>query len=329
MGRSDGGGAPVILMYHRVGTGGEDPWGLAVSPVHFAEQMAVLARRREVVRLTDLAERLATGRSVADLAALTFDDGYADNLTAAYPVLRRLSLPATVFVVADAIGAPDELWWDELGRIFLAPGLLPVSVTATIGGVERSWPLGGACRYEPADAAVYRRWCAAADPPTARHRLYVELWRLLRRQEPGERRLALAALRRSAGIEEGARPDRRMLTGTELILLGSGGLVDIGAHSLSHAALPEQAPDRRAVEIAGGKRVLEKLLGQRVNAFAYPFGDYDDACIAAVAAAGFTCAVTTDPRPVPSGPDLFRLPRLAVGDWAGETFDAWLAAGCA
>lgn len=85
-----------ILMYHRVDRLGAFDQ-LTVSPERFAEHAAHLAATGSVASLDSIVESLRLNRSEA-LVALTFDDGYVDNLTHAWPVLRRLALPATIFV---------------------------------------------------------------------------------------------------------------------------------------------------------------------------------------------------------------------------------------
>lgn len=321
MTRADSAGPPIILMYHQVAERGEDPWGLAVTPARFAEQIEALARHRHIVPLSELATRLGAGRPTNGLAVITFDDGYADNLTAAKPVLARFAAPATVFVVASAIGAAGEFWWDELGRILLEPGSLPEALCAEVGGVEHQWRLGAARDYSPAQAAAHRTWRAWHEPPSERQAAYVGLWHMLRRQTPDERGRVLEQLRQAAGIGAGARPDRRALTRDELAALSEDGLVEIGGHTLTHASLPEQTPEDRAGEIRAGKHVLEDVLGQVVSAFAYPFGDHDDASVSAVRDAGFVCAVTTIRKPVGPQRDPFRLPRIGVEDCDVELFE--------
>jgi peptidoglycan/xylan/chitin deacetylase (PgdA/CDA1 family) len=62
---------------------------------------------------------LESGRLPANAAAVTFDDGYADNLKAAKPRLQRAGAPATVFIATGYVGERREFWWDELARIIL------------------------------------------------------------------------------------------------------------------------------------------------------------------------------------------------------------------
>src|SRR5215472_17196403 len=90
---------PVILMYHRVARLAHDPWQLAVWPERFAEQIEALMQLRRVVPLGWLAAQLTQGRVPKKVAALTFDDGYADLLANARPTLVQRGCPATVFLV--------------------------------------------------------------------------------------------------------------------------------------------------------------------------------------------------------------------------------------
>src|SRR4051794_20635399 len=87
IGRRIFGADPIILMYHRVADIPVDPWGLAVHPVRFDQQIACLKRLRRVVHLHELLD-LERRRASSDtpLAAVTFDDGYYDVYANARPV---------------------------------------------------------------------------------------------------------------------------------------------------------------------------------------------------------------------------------------------------
>src|ERR1700748_2157209 len=84
---------PVILMYHRIAEPAFDPWGLAVSPARVEEQLEMLKRRRAPMARDDLADRCRRRRLPADAVAVTFDDGYVDNLKFAKPRLEAAGVP--------------------------------------------------------------------------------------------------------------------------------------------------------------------------------------------------------------------------------------------
>lgn len=108
----------AILLFHRVVSDTTDPWLLAalsgevVTQSVFAQQMAWLQQNYQITSL----DELLTQPTGSPQIALTFDDGFADNLIHAGPVLDQLKLPATVFVVADKIGAAEGMWHHRVAR---------------------------------------------------------------------------------------------------------------------------------------------------------------------------------------------------------------------
>ena len=108
--------AGSILCYHNVVRGDDggvgDP-GLHVSRERFETQMRWLAAHYTVVSLGEFVDRLSAGTSLRSVAAITFDDGYAGVFDHAVPILRTLGLPATVFLVAEAVGRSAGFWWDQ------------------------------------------------------------------------------------------------------------------------------------------------------------------------------------------------------------------------
>lgn len=110
--RPAGGGRPWIWTYHSVGDPSDDPYGITVSPRRLDAQLAWLHARRltGVAVGTLLREHAGGGRG---LVGLTFDDGYADFVEEALPVLRRYGFTATVFVLPGRDGGTNE--WDPLG----------------------------------------------------------------------------------------------------------------------------------------------------------------------------------------------------------------------
>lgn len=107
----------LILCYHNVTPdAAAGPWGglgLHMPLSAFARQVRWLAATYAVIPLEHVVDRLAHGLSLRGTAALTFDDAYAGVFDHAWPLLRDLRLPATVFVVAQAPGQSTDFWWDH------------------------------------------------------------------------------------------------------------------------------------------------------------------------------------------------------------------------
>lgn len=313
--------AGLVLMYHRIAEGGTDPWGLCVAPDHFAEHLDVLTRTRRLMPLRRLAEAAGRGRLPRGAVAITFDDGYADNEHTARPMLERKDAPATVFVTTGYLGRTCEFWWDELDRIFLQPGTLPETLSLQLGSTTQTWGLDDAAEYRAVEAQRYRDWRTWEAAPTPRHTAYLELWERLYVLSNAEKQDALDALRAWAGSNAVARPSHRILTPAEVVAMGAGGGVAIGAHTVTHPALPTRSASEQRHEIRQSKADLEGLLGRSVVGFAYPHGRHAAATVDEVRHAAFRFACTTEPGLVGASADLLTLPRVQVMDGDGEAFD--------
>ena len=305
---------PVILMYHRIADQPVDPWGLAVTPKHFAEQMEVLREVRLPLSMNEFVARLEAGTLPRQAVAVTFDDGYIDNLTDAEPILRRAGVPATIFLATGPLGQKGEFWWDELARMVFGQRA-GVDVEVTIDGrpvVMRLPPLAP----DVSAAVNWRAW----DPPTSpREQLYVETWRLLRDLKGVVRADAMKELRNV--FDQGrADPAGLPMTREDVSLISARG-IEVGAHSRSHPRLTTLTPDERRREIEGSRVECEQLAGRPVKGFAYPYGDRDARTTEMVKDGGFEWACSTQDTGVnPEHFDPFDLPRRQVLNWSASEF---------
>src|SRR5499433_2290316 len=163
----------LILMYHRVTELPNDPYLLAVTPKHFAEQLEVIRRYGVTMTLRQMVEALQDGKVPKRGVVVTFDDGYADNLYSAKPLLERYDIPATVFVTTGYVEDNREYFCDELERVLLQPGTLPETLRLVVDEKTHQWELREATRYREEDFERYRFWNVAdSDNPTTRHAMY-------------------------------------------------------------------------------------------------------------------------------------------------------------
>ena len=310
----------AVLMYHGIGRVGIDPWGLFVSPENFAEHLGVLRRLARPVPLGRLAEASAAGVGVHRNVAVTFDDGYANILHEAEPILSAHSIPATLFVVSRPLVTAAEYWWDELAGLLLQPGPLPSRLE--LGGPDLAIELDTepAALYGHGDWQHDHAYRDGEGPASPRMELYRTLWGRLAPLEDADRQRCLAELARWAGRPRPSRETHRSLTVDELRAL-DGGPVEIGGHTVTHPLLPGVEPDRLREEIEGNKRCLESLLDHEMAAFSYPFGANDQAAVDAVERAGYRLAVTGRPDTVAAGDDRLRIGRFDVKNWTGAEFE--------
>lgn len=309
------GGCVVVLIYHRVARLERDPQLLAIDPEVFESQMAMISDTFEPLSLHDLVGRLSKGRRLPRRGvAVTFDDGYADNLHHAKPALERHGIPATVFVATDRFADPSEPWWDELDRLILGPHALPEQFNLTKSGA----PVSVECAdcMVPAGEAT-SPWNLRSNPRTPRQRLYVELCDVLRDAPDSERRVILEEIRTAVDLPYGPRESHRHMTLEELVALAHGGLIDIGAHTASHQRLSKVAGPAQRAEILSGLTFLECALDRHIDLFSYPYGDmdsYTDETVRIVRDVGFIGAVSNHQSLVVRTTDPYRIPRYpAVG----------------
>ncbi|MDX6504082.1 MAG: hypothetical protein QOE29_1207 [Gaiellaceae bacterium] len=310
----------LVLLYHRTADLPSDPWGLAVSPEHFAQHVEVLRKTCALISLPELVGSLGSAHLPRRAVAVTFDDGYKDNLEVAAPLLEQQRIPATVFIATEALGRERGLWWDELQGLVLTPGKLPDELELELDGAARTWKLGSAATYTNEAVAAHRDWRAWQEPPTERHALFADLYRLLRPQQPSVKAAVLARLRELAG-EGSARPADELLSEPELLELAGAAGIEIGAHTVTHPRLADLSPEDQRYEIEESKRRLEEILRHPVTSFAYPHGsrgDYSAETSAIVASAGFASACVAHGGLVAPATSRFAIPRVPVVDCSGE-----------
>jgi peptidoglycan/xylan/chitin deacetylase (PgdA/CDA1 family) len=298
----------LILGYHRVDDVSPDPYSLAVSPENFSEQLAFLRKQTYPIGLHTLVESLKTGKIPRRAVVITFDDGYADNLYTAKPLLERYEVPATVFVATGYLGG--QFWWDRLDRILPMPAALPEQLSVRLYGTVYRLE---AARHRLDESAT--AW---------RQRALAWLHRLLLPLSEQERRQVMQEVQAWAGATTHNGRDRKVLSPAEVLRLAQGSLVEIGAHSVSHPILAALPISEQKTEILQSKKYLEELLNQPVTSFSYPHGSLSDATVTAVREAGYACACTSLNDVVWNRSNCFQLPRFWVGNSRGSSFARWL-----
>ncbi len=286
----------LILCYHRVAEGVEDPFYLCVRPGNFAAHLQEISRTREPSTLADVSAPSRRPRVV-----VTFDDGYRDNLATALPIAESLGIPITVFVTSGVLGSRDGFWWDRLGTLLRSR---PPQVR------EIDLPAGGRNVRLPVGSAGLR-----ADLDSVRRHLLP-----LRVAEIGR---ALDAVAEQWQVDAAPPADAGTLTAGDLRRLAASDIVTIGAHTIDHVRLGDRPAQEQRDTVAGSKSELEQSTGRAVSHFAYPFGsrdDFNDRSVDAVRSAAFDTACTTIPGTARPGDDPYRLPRRLVMDWGRSRF---------
>ncbi len=285
-----------ILAYHRIVA---PPWDdfrfdeqiISATPEAFEAQMRFVAKNFEVVGFADLEKCEIEGKPWPSRALIvTFDDGYRDNYTLAWPILRELKLPATIFLTTGHIGAQKLFWWDAIAFAFNTSDLPSVEVPE-LG--QEPFPLATPAQKRAAIDAALSYSKSVSD---AQRRDFVA------------RLPALLEVNLDENVARGMH-----INWDEVREMARGG-VEFGGHTVTHPILSRVDAEQLEFETAHCKAEIERETGQNVLAFAYPAGTRqrrDPAARAGVEASGYRFAVAYD-QGVEQHPDRFAMPRLHV-----------------
>ena len=298
-------GRAVVLMYHRVLSNearvrsASHP-GYIVSDTTFARQMAFLKQHFTVLTEQQFVEHLDSGLPFPDSSCLiTFDDGWHDNLTHAWPILREQRLPAVIYLPVNFIGS-TRLFWREA----LTHGLLEAVRRVRSGG-SVSGELRGLLRAQALEHVL----AIADDDPRDAVVSAVQQQAHRRMEDDGA---LLASLERELGVDVEAldTPDR-FLSWDDVQALAAGGIA-FGAHGAEHRLLGMLPVADAESEIRQSRRVVGDRVGRPVLGLSYPNGSVTPAVRALVADAGYRAAFTTEPGTVSVHDDRFMLRRVNV-----------------
>jgi peptidoglycan/xylan/chitin deacetylase (PgdA/CDA1 family) len=274
---------PLVVCYHRVVEDVRDHPSSApamlVGRATLERQLDWIGRRYRFVDLDELATAVATGADTGrgrPMAAVTFDDGYADVYRVGFPLLRRKGIPAAVFVPTDWVGTERMHAHDELHLRLQA-----FARRATHAALARRL-------HELGVPAPATRGLDGARPEARLLELKEHLLASLPRA--AVERL-IAGLAADAPIPEREKSPLEPMTWAMLAAMRTAGTV-IGSHTRSHRILPNEPEADVAAELVGSKRALEARLGTEVAHLAYPDGQFSWSTVEAACAAGYRYAYT-------------------------------------
>lgn len=263
--------ALAVLGFHNLTPTFADPMTNPAFPRRFEAFCRMAARANECVTVTEGVRRLREGRvGKKPMLAIIFDDGYADLLSVAVPILERVGIPATSFVIVGCAETRGIPWYDEVGRVIFATPKSTYSLSH--GGETLSWNL--------------------PERSVARFGVY---WDVIRKLKATFRRELIAEVERSAArhdVEPHDPNSRPMMMSVDDVQEAARRGIEIGCHSITHPILPLVSDDELETEIAGGRKRLEHLIGRPVTSFCFPNGDNDPRCRAVAERSGYEAAVT-------------------------------------
>jgi peptidoglycan/xylan/chitin deacetylase (PgdA/CDA1 family) len=282
------GGRLLVLIFHRVLERPDPLRGGEVDAATFRWQMEQLRRHFKVLPLDEAISGLSEGSLPRRAACITFDDGYADNVTLALPILQDLGLPATFFIATGFLDG-GRMWND--------------TVIEAIRGATGELDL--------ADLGL-KRYVLGSDDE--RRAAVADVLGSIKYRALEDRESVAAAIAERSGV---SLPDGLMMNSRDVAVLANAGMT-IGGHTVNHPILKNLSLEQARAEILDGKARLEQLAGKPVTVFAYPNGkpgeDYERREVELLRDCGFAGAVTTAWGVGSIGGDLFQLPRFTPWD---------------
>jgi peptidoglycan/xylan/chitin deacetylase (PgdA/CDA1 family) len=279
----------IILTLHRVLPAKEAEESfepkITLTDTVFEELLNLLHREFHVVSLAQL---LTQPEDIEhkQRVALTFDDGWSDTYSHAFPLLARYGLPATVF---------------------LCPGLMADGQMLPEERFARIWQWCGSHQHTQLLLRDLRKWGLNGGESLVRH-----TWsRLLKRLALNAKLLMLSHLENTYGVPDCR--ERRFLTWEEVKIMRRGN-ISFGSHTLHHSTLTAEQHPALGEELRKSREVIEFRLQEEIRYLAYPNGAYDRRVIDAARQAGYSHCFTTDQGAFKRRANCLAIPRIGIDD---------------
>lgn len=300
----------TILMYHgftdrTAHDGSENYQGLHQNIEMFRRHLEYLRDQYHVVPLEAVAEHYQRGTALPPHAAvITMDDGYRSNYTLAFPLLRQLGLPASIFLATGFVHAKRFQWTNRVEY-----------------AVDHA---------QPAVLSAFLGQAASGDDPRAmRGRALVQIKSRLKQIAQEQRDAQVDQIEQRLGCSLSGAPEipaiYQPLDWDEVREMHASGLVSFGSHTDAHFILSRCTPDVVRQDLQTAKRIIEDNLGAPCPLFCYPNGrrgDFDQQTRSVVAEVGHTCALTTVVGFNDASADVYELRRVGVLD--GQSFEEFV-----
>jgi len=262
-----------VLLYHGVHgddvvLGHRNSSGKHISRSRFERQMAHIASRFPVVSMRQVADAIAGNGDIHENAvAITFDDGFLNNYTEAWPILEKYRIPATIYLATGYIGTGRMVWSDRLEAMIL--GAARPRIAIDVFGSLRHYDL----RTEGQKVAAFST-----------------IKDLCKTLPDSVKNDVLGQVANHLGEPNPDHPLYAFLNWDQVRRMDRSPLVDFGAHTVDHVSLAKVPQDIMKRQIDDSIACLERELGHKCGFFSYPegqAGDYDADVVRYLRSRGF------------------------------------------
>ena len=288
----------LIVTYHGIcEVGGGDNLFTQLPVDVFSSQIKLLKKIYNILSLKEVLRCVQESRPFpSGSAMITFDDGFMSNFSLAYPVLKELNIPATIFLTVDYIGTRKLLWFDELFLFLKQAIALDIDLSSIDPDLEK---------YTNSHLDVSE--------------VYSGLGGRLKRQKTGERERVICKLKEAVGaIPSREKEAFRLLTWEQVLEMFKSGLIDFGVHTATHRIVSDLHENEWEQEIVHPKKKLEQILECKVESFCYPNGipdiDFSEQHEKYLKKFGYQCAFSTGEWLNSPRSQSYRLGRIPAGN---------------
>jgi peptidoglycan/xylan/chitin deacetylase (PgdA/CDA1 family) len=294
----------LILMYHRVSPRGQgvpdySPNGMTVTPAEFEMQMRFLRRHYDVVPLSRIVAAVRSEQTFSpNMCAVTFDDGWHDIYEYAFPILKRYSIPATIYLTTGFVNGA-QWFWEERSKYLLA-------LVHQVAQHKK-------CAKQAVESARVELKKYALDDLLEVHANLLPSYLLQQGREikkwDVDRRGELMRTLEQLTIRIAPDAPRPFMNWSEVQEM-SRHSIDFGNHTITHPVLPDLPANETIIELSGATTQIHDRLGQAPINFAYPYGKFNELVRRQVQREGLSSASTTRLGLVKRDSDPYALNRI-------------------
>lgn len=302
----------IILMYHgftkkEANEGIENYQRKHLYIGRFQSQLGYLKKHHPIISLEELVDAYLHGKKIPPRSVvITIDDGYQSSYRLAFPVLKQLRVPATVFLATDFIDNKTFLWTDRTE--YAINQAEPSRFDLKAGSVsDRGFSL--AVEFDDQESRV-----------TCEKQIRMKLKTVPQELRPKIIEILEQRVGRKLSLESNSPEIYRALEWFEINEMIHSGLISIGSHSHSHVILTKCDPETVERELRFSKEIIEKRTGSSCRLFCYPngeVGDFNHETKSCLKELGYTCGLTTVPGVNDKNSDVFELKRRGT-PWGGS-----------
>lgn len=241
----------IFLAYHSVPVDSVKYPGLEVSKSNFEKQIRFLKKYFDIIDIDTALGLLKNNDEYKNKVVITFDDGYLDNYTNAYPILNKYNLPATIFLTVDPILNNGYLWGNELDLAIANTAHKSVNIPS-IGSID--------LYNQPQKMRATRK-----------------IKKYLKTLNDEDRLLQLGQILKMLNIRPSDyNTDRYKMLNKDVIREMSLDCITFGSHTKSHPIMSKLTTSETRSELIDSKKVIERWTEKEVKHFAYPNGKAED-----------------------------------------------------